>query len=141
MPHVNRSHYWSGVQHAFDPVMCSSMAIGRPDVPRGAAPPAAASGPVDVGRKGIFGFDAYNGLALGQTTFARGARIRFAADKAAGVSVDGRELPGPQPIAGAVRLGPGDHLGLAPWAADRRHADLQGLRRPDRRRVPLLRRH
>jgi hypothetical protein len=105
LPHVNRSHYWTGVQHAFDPVMCSSMAIaGRMFLGHAAA---AASDPVtvDVGRKGIVGFDAYNGLGLAPITFARGARIRFTPDRDTGVSAGGRPLAEPEPIVGAVRSG------------------------------------
>ena len=105
MPHVNRSHYWTGVQHAFDPVMCSSMAIaGRLFLGHAAA---AAPDPVtvDVGRKAIFGFDAYNGLGLGPITFARGARIRFTPDRDTGVSVAGGPLGDPPRVTDAVRSG------------------------------------
>jgi hypothetical protein len=58
---------------------------------------------VDVGRKGLFGFDTYHGLGLGPTTFARGARLRFSPDKDTGVSAEGRALPKPPPTTGAVR--------------------------------------
>ncbi len=106
LPHVNRTHYWSGVQHAFDPAMCSSMVIAGRMFLTHAVTPAPAPLTVDVGRKAIFGFDTYNGLGLGQTTFARGACIRFTPDQDTGVSVDGRPLPAPGPIVGAVRAGP-----------------------------------
>ena len=105
LPHVNRAHYWTGVQHAFDPVMCSSMAIAGRMFLGHAAAPAPAPLLVDVGRKGIFGFDAYNGLGLGPATFARGAKIRFTPERETGVSVDGRPLPEPEPVVGAVRSG------------------------------------
>ena len=105
LPHVNPTHYWSGVQHAFDPVMCSSMAIAGRMFLKSAAAPAPAPAAVDVGRKAIFGFDTYNGLALGATTFARGSRIRFTPDKDAGVSVDGQSMAEPARIVGAVRAG------------------------------------
>lgn len=105
LPHVNRSHYWSGVQHAFDPVMCSSMAIAGRMFLNHAAADAPKPVTVDVGRKAIFGFDAYNGLGLGQLTFARGARIRFTPKQDTGVSVAGQPLPEPERISGAVRAG------------------------------------
>lgn len=105
MPHVNRSHYWSGVQHAFDPVMCSSMAIAGRMFLGNAVAPAPHPAVYDVGAQGIFGFDLYNGVGMAQVAFARGARLRFDPQEQSTVSVYGREPPAPERPKGAVFCG------------------------------------
>lgn len=105
MQHVNASHYWTGVQHERDPVMDSAMAIaGRIFLGRGIRP---APKPVtfQAGSQAIFGYDYFNGLGMGGTTFSQGSRIAFAPDRNEGITVGGGPAPAAEKVTAAVAAG------------------------------------
>ncbi|MCX7047552.1 MAG: beta-galactosidase [Candidatus Sumerlaeota bacterium] len=103
--HVNRSHYWTGVHHATDPVMCSAMAIAGRMFLGGALHPASDPLFYEVGAKAIFGYDAVNGIGMAQAAFSRGAHLKFAPKKQTGVTVGGEAPPPSERLSGAVIAG------------------------------------
>lgn len=105
LPHLTTTHYWTGVHHQNDPVMCTSMALAGQMFMRERIQPAKSSNVITVGSQALHSYDYHNGIGQAQQTFELGSKIRYDPHVMSGATLKGEALPEPQRITSAVAAG------------------------------------
>ncbi len=105
---ISTGHYWNGVHHQNDPVMCTTMAAAGRLFLEGRLPAAPNPDLVRVGGEALFSYDHHNGINQTQRTFTTGSLLRYEPEAKDGVTVNG-EKPSPnRRVTSAVTMG--DHI-------------------------------
>lgn len=104
------SHFWTAVHLENDPVMSSAVALAGRLFLNGAIGVAPDPAVYSIGRDGIFGLAAWNGVGgrdMSQRVFTRGARIRLEPERSEGPTVllDGAPPVPLPPVEGPVKTG------------------------------------
>ncbi|HEV7301284.1 MAG TPA: hypothetical protein VGN72_18110 [Tepidisphaeraceae bacterium] len=77
LQYMSPGFYWSAVEIERDPTMLSAIALAGRAFINGYVAPAPDPVTYEIGKKGITGYDLWNGLSIGRATFQRGAGLRY----------------------------------------------------------------